>query len=117
MYWRGCWRRLLGRLGRRTFFVCWRLACNCMAEPGNCWGSRQMLREFLRARWHRRFHSRGENWRRSCGRVDEELITRSAEETVAWGRALAQRLTAPVLVLLSGGGWGGGGQPNQGERG
>jgi tRNA threonylcarbamoyladenosine biosynthesis protein TsaE len=35
--------------------------------------------------------------------VDEELITRSAEETVAWGRALAERLKAPVLVLLSGG--------------
>jgi len=34
--------------------------------------------------------------------VGEEVITRSAEETVAWGRALAERLKAPVLVLLSG---------------
>ena len=32
----------------------------------------------------------------------EEVITRSAEETVAWGRAFAERLQAPVLVLLSG---------------
>jgi len=34
--------------------------------------------------------------------VGEEVITRSAEETVAWGRVLAKRLKAPVLVLLSG---------------
>ena len=32
----------------------------------------------------------------------EELITRSAEETVAWGREFAETLKAPVLVLLSG---------------
>ena len=32
----------------------------------------------------------------------EEVITRSAEETTAWGRALAETLRAPVLVLLSG---------------
>ena len=32
----------------------------------------------------------------------EEVITRSAEETVAWGRAFAETLEAPVLVLLSG---------------
>jgi tRNA threonylcarbamoyladenosine biosynthesis protein TsaE len=34
--------------------------------------------------------------------VFEEVITRSAEETTAWGREFAKRLTAPVLVLLSG---------------
>ena len=32
----------------------------------------------------------------------EEAITHSAEETVAWGRAFAETLKAPVLVLLSG---------------
>ena len=32
----------------------------------------------------------------------EEVITRSAEETVAWGRTFAETLQAPVLVLLSG---------------
>lgn len=32
----------------------------------------------------------------------EEILTRSAEETVAWGREFAKRLKAPVLVLLSG---------------
>lgn len=32
----------------------------------------------------------------------EEVITHSAEETVAWGRKLAERLQAPVLVLLTG---------------
>ena len=32
----------------------------------------------------------------------EEVITRSAEETIAWGRQFAARLRAPVLVLLSG---------------
>ena len=32
----------------------------------------------------------------------EEVITRSAEETIAWGRKLAGKLEAPVLVLLSG---------------
>ena len=34
--------------------------------------------------------------------MSEEVITHSAEETVAWGRALAETLKAPVLVLLSG---------------
>ena len=32
----------------------------------------------------------------------EEVITHSAEETIAWGGALARKLTAPVLVLLTG---------------
>jgi len=34
--------------------------------------------------------------------VSEVQVTRSAEETTAWGRAFASRLRAPVLVLLSG---------------
>jgi tRNA threonylcarbamoyladenosine biosynthesis protein TsaE len=34
--------------------------------------------------------------------VGEEVITRSAEETVRWGREFAGRLKAPVLVLLTG---------------
>jgi len=34
--------------------------------------------------------------------VAEEVITHSAEETVAWGRKLAERLQPPVLVLLTG---------------
>ena len=34
--------------------------------------------------------------------VAEEFITHSAEETTAWGRELAARLKAPVLVLLTG---------------
>jgi len=34
--------------------------------------------------------------------VAEEKITRSAEETIAWGREFAKRLKAPVLVLLTG---------------
>jgi tRNA threonylcarbamoyladenosine biosynthesis protein TsaE len=34
--------------------------------------------------------------------VGEEVITRSAEETIAWGREFAGRLQAPVLVLLTG---------------
>jgi tRNA threonylcarbamoyladenosine biosynthesis protein TsaE len=34
--------------------------------------------------------------------VPEEIITHSAEETIAWGRELAKRLQAPVLVLLAG---------------
>jgi tRNA threonylcarbamoyladenosine biosynthesis protein TsaE len=34
--------------------------------------------------------------------VADEVITRSAEETVAWGRAFAETLKAPLLVLLSG---------------
>ena len=32
----------------------------------------------------------------------EEVITHSAEETIAWGRKLAERLKAPVLVMLAG---------------
>ena len=34
--------------------------------------------------------------------MSEVVITHSAEETVAWGRAFATKLKAPVLVLLSG---------------
>jgi len=34
--------------------------------------------------------------------VAEEFETHSAEETTAWGREFASRLSAPVLVLLSG---------------
>jgi tRNA threonylcarbamoyladenosine biosynthesis protein TsaE len=34
--------------------------------------------------------------------VPEEIITHSADETIAWGRELAKRLQPPVLVLLSG---------------
>lgn len=32
----------------------------------------------------------------------EEIITHSAEETIAWGQEFAKRLAAPVLVLLTG---------------
>jgi tRNA threonylcarbamoyladenosine biosynthesis protein TsaE len=32
----------------------------------------------------------------------QQIITHSAEETIQWGREFAKRLTAPVLVLLSG---------------
>ena len=32
----------------------------------------------------------------------EEVITNSAEETIAWGRQLGEKLQAPLLVLLSG---------------
>ena len=32
----------------------------------------------------------------------EEVITHSAEETIAWGRKLAERLNPPVLVMLAG---------------
>jgi tRNA threonylcarbamoyladenosine biosynthesis protein TsaE len=32
----------------------------------------------------------------------EEAVTTSAEETIAWGRAFAARLEAPVVVLLIG---------------
>jgi tRNA threonylcarbamoyladenosine biosynthesis protein TsaE len=34
--------------------------------------------------------------------VAEEVITHSAEETIAWGRKLAERLNAPVLLMLAG---------------
>jgi tRNA threonylcarbamoyladenosine biosynthesis protein TsaE len=34
--------------------------------------------------------------------VPEAAITHSAEETIAWGRKLAERLRPPILVLLSG---------------
>jgi tRNA threonylcarbamoyladenosine biosynthesis protein TsaE len=34
--------------------------------------------------------------------VSEQLITYSAEETIAWGRRLAEKLQPPLLVLLIG---------------
>lgn len=34
--------------------------------------------------------------------MPDEVVTHSAEETIAWGRAFAAKLQAPVLVLLSG---------------
>src|SRR6266571_8095789 len=39
---------------------------------------------------------------RSYANLAEETITRSAEETVQWGREFAKRLKVPVLVLLAG---------------
>src|SRR6266699_3683383 len=39
---------------------------------------------------------------RSYGRVPEEVITHSAEETTNWGRQFARRVKAPVLILLTG---------------
>jgi tRNA threonylcarbamoyladenosine biosynthesis protein TsaE len=35
-------------------------------------------------------------------KVPEQITTHSAEETTAWGREFAKRLSAPMLVLLSG---------------
>lgn len=34
--------------------------------------------------------------------MGEEVITRSAEQTIQWGREFARRLKAPLLVLLTG---------------
>ncbi len=34
--------------------------------------------------------------------MTEEVITHSAEETIAWGRKFAEKLQPPVLLLLSG---------------
>jgi tRNA threonylcarbamoyladenosine biosynthesis protein TsaE len=34
--------------------------------------------------------------------VSEEIITHSAEETIEWGKRLAEKLHPPLLVLLSG---------------
>lgn len=34
--------------------------------------------------------------------MGEEIVTHSAEETMRWGRKLADRLKPPVLVLLTG---------------
>jgi len=34
--------------------------------------------------------------------VPEELLTHSAEETIAWGREFAKRVQAPLMILLSG---------------
>ncbi len=34
--------------------------------------------------------------------ASEEIITHSAEETIAWGREFAKRLQAPLMILLSG---------------
>ena len=34
--------------------------------------------------------------------MSEQIITHSAEETTRWGRVFARKLSAPVLVLLSG---------------
>ena len=34
--------------------------------------------------------------------MNGEIITHSAEETIAWGREFAKRLQPPVLVLLTG---------------
>lgn len=34
--------------------------------------------------------------------MPEEIITRSGEETIRWGREFAKRLKPPILVLLSG---------------
>jgi tRNA threonylcarbamoyladenosine biosynthesis protein TsaE len=47
------------------------------------------------------FPSRAPSWY-EISNVAEEIVTHSSEETTNWGRELAKRLTAPVLVLLTG---------------
>src|SRR5487761_328687 len=57
---------------------------------------------FLRTKWRRRFLKLANG---CCGRfssVAEVIITHSSEETMNWGREFAKRLTAPVLVMLTG---------------
>ena len=34
--------------------------------------------------------------------MPEEIVTHSAEETIAWGREFASRVKAPLMILLSG---------------
>ena len=34
--------------------------------------------------------------------MPEEIVTHSAEETIAWGREFASRVKAPFMILLSG---------------
>ena len=38
----------------------------------------------------------------AAGQAVESIVTHSAEETTSWGREFARRLTAPMLVLLTG---------------
>src|SRR5277367_2157651 len=63
-----------------------------------------------RATWRGRCRWRGWNFCGSCNGMAEQaavgetksVVTRSAEETIAWGREFARQLAAPVLVLLTG---------------
>src|SRR5579863_893556 len=60
--------------------------------------------------WRGRCRRRGWSFCRSCNGVGENgiaretksVVTRSAEETIAWGREFARGLKAPLLVLLTG---------------
>jgi len=47
-------------------------------------------------------HARALSFCGSCSTLGEEIITHSGDETIEWGRTFAKRLTAPVLVLLTG---------------
>jgi hypothetical protein len=92
---------LIGQFGTDDFLRVLALGRICMARPriagaghgrvGMLAGEVAMTVPYARG-------EAGEGLRR----VAEEVITQSAEETIAWGREFSKRLRAPVLVLLSG---------------
>src|SRR5579859_7541760 len=73
----------------------------------------RICRGLWRAMWRGRCRRRDENFCGSCNSVADQVqagiaseaksvVTRSAEETIAWGREFARGLKAPLLVLLTG---------------
>jgi len=61
-----------------------------------------MLQDNCRAASPLPFPWRATDFFRRFASVSEEIVTHSAEETIAWGREFASRVKAPLMILLSG---------------
>src|SRR5256885_13526517 len=83
-------------------FVSWRLALIFTAKPRNNRRRGPMLQDNCRAALPLPFPWRATNFFRRFASVPEEIVTHSAEETIAWGREFASRVKAPLMILLSG---------------
>src|SRR5580698_10800772 len=88
----------------------WRWVSICTARRRMLWRRGRICRGCWRPMWRGRCRGRGWNFCGSCNGVGEfsvaseakSVVTRSAEETIAWGREFARGLQAPLLVLLTG---------------
>src|SRR5262249_17297188 len=98
----GSWQPLPRNLAPRIGFASRRLAPTFTGKGGKAATDLWILRVRLRRASRSQFRWPATHLCRSCALAAEEVITHSAEETSAWGREFAKRLTAPTLVLLSG---------------
>src|SRR5579885_3521534 len=95
-------RRLPGSLGPRIGFACSPSALSCTAAPQIFCLATKIHPAYFHKKLPLRFLSLGKTFSGRFSSVAEEILTHSAEETIAWGREFAKRLRAPLMILLPG---------------